>query len=550
MPPPKPEVYRFVTTAPYSANSLPISKPKGEMRLWLLCLSLAFVFVSIGFYLIDAYWPYRYRNVDPLLQKVFASQIKMDHYHRTYFPSPGFVATGLTLHRNSAPDLPPVGSARNLVVQGRWLDLLLLRKRVRLVSVEGLHIVIPPVGSRANQEDFPPGSSADFVGPTTVVEQLSIHDATLDIMRTDGNRYSFPIRQLIIGNLRQGQAISYLLDMQNAKPTGRIQSTGSFGPLLANDLGATPLSGDFTFSPVNLGDIHGISGTLSASGHFYGALASIEADGTSDTPNFAVGRGRPTRVTASAHGTINGLDANIVLHSIEAHTGATTVQAKGTIVGSPKVTNLDITVMSGRAQDLLRPFLHDNVPITGAVSLHSHAYLAPSRKGLKFLQRLDMDGTFNMPAERLTNQTTERNLSDFSRRAQNLKSTNPDAASADRDSMEQDRDSTEQSDVLSSLNGQAKIRDGIVSTERLTFQIPGASVELSGTFNLRDRTVHMLGNLHMQSDISHVTTGFKSLLLKPLIPFFKKDHSGAVIPIAVSGSPQRYKVTQNLLHHK
>jgi hypothetical protein len=533
-----------VTTAPLSTNSPLIFRPKGKVRLWVLCLSLALaVFIPIGFYLIDAYWPYRYRNVDPLLQKVFASQIKIDHYYRTYFPSPGFVATGLTLRRNSAPDLPPVGSARSLVVQGRWLDLLLLRKRVRLVGIEGLHIVIPPVGSRANQEDFPPGSSADFVGPTTVVEQLSIHDATLDIMRTDGNRYSFPIRQLIIGNLQQGHAISYLLDMQNAKPTGRIQSTGSFGPLRANDLGATPLSGDFTFSPVNLGDIHGISGTLSASGHFYGALASIEADGTSDTPNFAVGRGRPTRVAASARGTINGLDANIVLHSIEAHTGATTVQAKGNIVGSPKVTNLDITVMSGRAQDLLRPFLHDNVPITGAVSLHSHAYLAPSRKGLKFLQRLDMDGTFDMPTERLTNQTTERKLSDFSRRAQNLKSTELDAASADRDS-------TEQSDGLSSLEGQAKIRDGIVSTERLAFQIPGASVDLSGTFNLRDRTVHMLGNLHMQSDISHVTTGIKSLLLKPLIPFFKKDHSGAVIPIAVTGSPQRYKVTQNLLHHK
>jgi hypothetical protein len=161
-----------------------------------------------------------------------------------------------------------------------------------------------------------------------------------------------------------------------------------------------------------------------------------------------------------------------------------------------------------------------------------------------------MDGIFNMPAERLTNQMTEGKLSDFSRRAQNLKSTKLDAASADRNSTEQDRDSTEQSDVFSSLNGQAKIRDGIVSTERLTFQIPGAFVDLNGTFNLRDRTVHMLGNLHMQSDISHITTGFKSLLLKPLIPFFEKNHSGAVIPIAVTGSPQRYKVTQNLLHHK
>jgi hypothetical protein len=52
--------------------------------------------------------------------------------------------------------------------------------------------------------------------------------------------------------------------------------------------------------------------------------------------------------------------------------------------------------------------------------------------------------------------------------------------------------------------------------------MPGASVDLNGTFNFRDRTVHLLGNLHMQSDISNVTTGFKSLLMKPLILFFQK----------------------------
>ena len=532
-----------MTTSPPIAALPPFTKRWRKARLWPLSVALAFIaLIGTAFYLINSHWPYRYRNVDPLLQKVFASQIKIDRYHRTYFPNPGFVATGLTLRRNSAPDLPPVGSARSLVVQGRWLDLLLLRNRVRLVGVEGLHIVIPPVGSRANQEDFPPGSSADFAGPTTVVEQLNIRDAILDIMRTDGDRYSFPIKQLIIRNLRKGQAISYLLDMQNPKPTGRIQSTGSFGPLLPDSLGATPVSGDFTFSPVNLGDIHGISGTLSATGRFSGALASIEAVGICETSNFAVGRGRPTHVTASAHGTINGLDADIVLHTIEAHTGATTVEATGNIVGSPKVTNLDITVVSGRAQDLLRPFLHDEVPLSGPVVLHSHVYLAPSGKGLKFLKRLYVDGTFDIPAERLTNQTTERKLSAFSQRAQGLRSIKGEAPG--------DPDLTTHSDVLSSLNGRAKISDGVVSTQRLTFQMPGAAIDLNGTFNFRDRTVHLLGNLHMLSDISHITTGFKSLLLKPLIPFFKKDNFGAVIPIAITGSPHRYKVTQNLLHHK
>jgi hypothetical protein len=68
-------------------------------------------------------------------------------------------------------------------------------------------------------------------------------------------------------------------------------------------------------------------------------------------------------------------------------------------------------------------------------------------------------------------------------------------------------------------------------------------VDLNGVFNLSDRTVHLLGNLHMKSDISHVTIGFKSLLMKPLIPFFKEDNSGGIIPIEISG-----RLTDTKLH--
>jgi hypothetical protein len=54
----------------------------------------------------------------------------------------------------------------------------------------------------------------------------------------------------------------------------------------------------------------------------------------------------------------------------------------------------------------------------------------------------------------------------------------------------------------------------------------------------------------MQSDISHAATGLKSMLLKPLIPFFKKHNAGAKIPIAITGSPNQYKVTEDILHNK
>jgi hypothetical protein len=243
----------------------------------LYCVLAALLVIPFAVYFINLHWPYRYRNVEPTLQKVFASQIKIDHYHRVYFPNPGFVADGLILRRNSAPNLPPVGSVDHVQVEGRWIDLLLLRNRIRLVTADGLHVVIPPVGSAANKEDFPPGSSGDFTGPTTVVEQVDVENALLDIMRTDGSRYSFPIRQSMMRNLQRNEAVSYTLDMQNTKPSGRIQAHGNFGPVLANQLGNTPVTGDFTFTSVRLTDIQGISGALTAKGRFRGNLGGIEA---------------------------------------------------------------------------------------------------------------------------------------------------------------------------------------------------------------------------------------------------------------------------------
>ena len=84
----------------------------------------------------------------------------------------------------------------------------------------------------------------------------------------------------------------------------------------------------------------------------------------------------------------------------------------------------------------------------------------------------------------------------------------------------------------------------------MTFKIPGAQADLNGTFNFHTKVVHLVGNLRMDTDISHTATGFKSFLLKPLAPFFKKKNAGALVPIAVTGGPGHYQVTQDLSHNK
>ena len=186
---------------------------------------------------------------------------------------------------------------------------------MRLVDIKGLHVVIPPVGSRAMEEDFPPGSSGDFAGPETAVEKLVIHDAVLDLTRKNGGRYTYVIRQLIMHNVRQGQAAPYVVDMQNAWPAGQIHAIGSFGPVTKN-LGGTQVAGRFTFTGVHLDQIGEIHGTLTSDGYFSGALAAIELFASALTNDLAVEDGQSTPVNGSVQCTVNGLTGNVVLHQI------------------------------------------------------------------------------------------------------------------------------------------------------------------------------------------------------------------------------------------
>ena len=515
----------------------PESHGPQRRRAWIVAsaASTAVALLLAGWYVADRYWPYRYRNVKPVLESVLASQITISEYHRTYFPQPGFVAEGLILRRTSAPDLPPVGSTGKLIVRGRWSDLLLLRNRIQLVDVIDLHVVVPPVGSRANHEDFPPGASADFAGPSTMVEEFRIHRARLDIQRTNGGLYSFPINNLVIRNLQQGQAISYTVDMQNATPAGHIVANGSFGPLDPKNLGATPVSGDFTFTQVQLSQIGELHGTLSASDHFQGTLAAISGAATTSVPDFAVNNGRPTSLSGAINFTINALNRDIQLQNIALKTGDSTVQARGVIVGAgAKTTNLDFSVTRGRIQDLLHPFLRGASPLAGPVSLGGHATLLPAQNGASFLQRLQITAALTAPAETMTNHATEQSLTAFSHRAAG----NPPKPAVN--------DAPAEADVLSSISGHASLTNGVASTRDLRVQFPGASTTLAGTWNLHSTAAHLTGDLKMDTDISHVTTGFKSLLLKPLAPFFKRGKSGAVIPVAFTGASGNYKVSQNI----
>jgi len=519
-----------------SAERDPWSWRRVPRRHWrVLAVGAAVLFVLAGLaWLLNSQWPYRYKKVKPMLESVFASHIEFGKYRRIYFPNPGFEADHLTLRRDTAPNLPPVGSIEHVRVEGRWLDLLLLRKRVQRVEADGLHVVIPPVGSEANHQDFPKGSAADFAGPTMKVGELDIYNALLDLMRSDGQRYSFPIWRLVMTNVHRGDEVGFRLKMRNAVPMGDIEAEGKLGPLRPEDLGQSPVSGHFTFTGVRLQDVGALRGVLQSRGDFHGALGGIEVEGSGDVPDFAVGDGQSKHVRATAQVAVNALNGDVTLHAVDLHTGATDVLAKGAIAGSPATTDLDIVVRRGRAEDLLQPFMRSRAPVTGPVQLHSTAHLAPAAAGRKFLERLSMSGHFDIPQEKITNRQTAKSLTAFSERAQGGHEPTQDV-------------SEDQPQPISSLTGDVTIRDGVAHAKALTFELPGAAAHLSGDFDLRNQHADLTGDLRMQADLSHAATGFKSILLKPFAPFFHKKHAGADVPIRVTGAPHRYRVSQNVL---
>lgn len=511
-----------------------------EAPLWVhvvVVATAAVLATAVG--LISANWPYRHRKIAPMLEDVLASQVTFTGYHRIYFPNPGFVATGITMRRKSAPDLPPLGHVDTMIVEGRWPDLFLLRRRVQLVDITGLRIVVPALGSKENRKEFPPGSGRDFDGPDTMIERLMIHSSQLDIMRPNGNRLTFPIKQIELLNLHHGEAMTYALDMQNAFPRGHILARGSMGPIHGRAFLTTPIRGDFAFTQVNLHDVGKISGTLDTRGLFKGTLHAMEVEANGETKDFAVQDGKPTPVDGTMRCTLYAENADLTIHSIVLKVRASTIQAEGTIKGNPKATNLDIRVDNGRVEDVMRPFMHGEVPISGPASLKSHAYLGPPGDG--FVARLRLNGSFVVPAEKVTDKKTEKTLSDFSRRAQGKQKAN---------SLSDTSGESGATDVVSSLEGPAKIEDGVVSTPRLKFDVPGAQASLAGTYRLHNDEAHLTGDLRMDKDISHAATGFKSFLLKPLAPFFKKKNAGADVPIAVTGTPGHYQVRQNIAHDK
>jgi hypothetical protein len=75
-----------------------------------------------------------------------------------------------------------------------------------------------------------------------------------------------------------------------------------------------------------------------------------------------------------------------------------------------------------------------------------------------------------------------------------------------------------------------------LSFSQLNFQIPGTRADLTGKYSLDGTTFDFHGLLKTDAKLSQMTTGWKSILLKAVDPFFHKHGTGAEIPFKITGT--------------
>jgi hypothetical protein len=533
---------RFIVSERHAMASSPpsIAAKHGRATSWKhkrhvieLALFVVLVVALAGVAVMLTYWPFRYREVHPLLERTFRSKVIVKRYHRTYFPHPGYVAEDVIFYRHGDTQIPPLATLDRMTVVGTWTNLIFHPHELYEIRLGGLHVRIPPSGTKARRLDFNEGVVVSSQ-QTIQIETIVADGTTLDFLEDNGTpplRLRFHLLQ--VHNVHQGQPLSFFARVMVPKPQGVVLANGSVGPFRTNDYGATPLSGTYSVQNADLSQVHGISGHASASGRYTGTFSGIESFGQVTIPDFRAASAHRVQLDAAYRVLVNGINGDVEIRDIEVRTGKSFITARGSVVGKPNKVNFTITAKDSRIQDLLKIVEPDDPSVFGKVNFHAAVNLnnGPGR----FLERLGLNGEISLAQVGLTNRGTQHDMDAFAARVQK----DPPSDS--------ERDPPHVTVAASSLT---TFHEGMAYFPDIHVTLPGADAHLNGTFNLMDTRIHFTGKADLQRDISRAANGWKSALLKPLIPFFRHNDAGTIVSIAVTGTAKHPKITQNVLHNK
>ncbi len=359
---------------------------------------------------------------------------------------------------------------------------------------------------------------------------------------------NFLISHLQLTEMRPEQGITpqagmhFEAELTNPRPVGTIHTKGVFGPWQVDDPGNSDIVGDYSFDHANLATFKEIAGTLTSNGHYQGTLRDITVDGETDTPDFRLsGIGNAMPLHTRFHATVDGTDGDTWLNPVDATLGHSRFTVQGKIVrvlvsqpdSAPKSIGHDIALTvdigQGRIEDFTRLASHESTPLlTGVLALNASLDVPPGTTPV--LRRMTMDGHFALDQAQFTNPGVQARMRELSLRGQGKL---------------QELKSPEPTDVQADILGDFRVVRGVITLPKLAFAVPGAGIDLKGTYGLQDGALDFVGNAMMQATLSKMVGGWKGFLLKAADPFFKKDGAGADIPIHIHGTAKDPKIGIN-----
>jgi len=486
---------------------------------WLLIVAaIVAVAIPISGIVLWRAWPFTEANVITALEQATSSHVQIGEFRRTYFPHPGCVAEKVILKKGADPVKQDVMQIERITVVGNLLGLF--TKHLALIELRGAHATFPPYGTG---ENWKPTNSK------IVVDKLVASDAWLEFASRarDGKPTKFPVHAFVGHHLASGDPMQFEVRLANPVPPGEITADGTFGPWTMDQLGNTPVSGNYIFRDADLSVFGGIGGILSSTGQFKGTLENIAVEGSTETPDFAVhGSTHKVDLKTDFKAEVNPSNGDVTLHRTAARLRQTAIVSQGSIAGHPneegKRAALDLAVHNGKIQDLLLLFVaQKKAPLAGSVSLKAKTVIPPGDK--PFLKKLMLTGDFGIDDALFSKEETQESVGKLS------------ASARGKVDEEDDPES-----VVSNLQGQVTVQNGVVTFSKLSFRVPGALANLHGTFDLITEKVDLHGMLIMEATLPRATSGVKSFLLKAIDPFLKKNkHGGAKFPVSITGTYQK-----------
>ena len=486
-------------------------------RELLVALALLLIGVAVLLSMATRLTPYVRDQAVSALNQRFQSEVSLDALQVSVFPRPAVWGAGLTLRHNGRTDVPPLLTIGSFSASAGMFGLFSSPVRVRTVELDRLEVRIPPGG--VERSSFSGTTSA---GGGVSIDQIVSREARLEIVPRDPGKLPrvFEIHDLVMGGFGQADGALFHATLTNPTPHGEITTQGHFGPWQKEDPRRTPLRGRYVFEKANLDTIKGIGGTLSSTGAYSGVLERIEVKGETDTPDFAIDvASQPVRLKTRFHAVVDGTNGDTFLQQVEARLVETVILAKGSVVRAEDVkgrrTTLDVRIDDGRLEDILKLAVKSKRPLmTGRMDLDT-SFLLPAGDAA-VIDRLQLDGTFALARATFTDVKVQRRINELSKRGRG-KPEGPDA------------------NVVSNFSGSFVLRDGQLRFKRLQFAVPGAVVQLAGTYNLRRETLDFNGDVLLDATLAEMTTGFKSVLARIAQPLFSREGGGSKLPIRVAG---------------